>query len=115
MDKAVKAYLAMVPNDRKPIVNALHQLIIELYPKSSIDMKHRMPTYQMGVGWVALANQKNYVSLYTCGYHHIAAFKEKRPKIKTGKGCINFKPTDQLPVQDLKAVIKHAMTQPKGM
>ncbi len=113
MDKAVKAYLAMVPDERKPIVDALHMLIVGLYPKATIDMKYKMPTYQMGDGWVALANQKNYVSLYTCGYHHIAAFKEKHPKIKTGKGCINFRPTDQLPVQNLKAVIKHAITQAK--
>ena len=73
-----------------------------------------MPTYQVGDGWVALANQKNYVSLYTCGYHHIAAFREKHPKIKTGKACINFRPGDELPLQDLKAVVKHAITHPKG-
>ena len=114
MDKAVETYFASVPKDRKQIVDALHNLIVGLYPKVRVDMRYKMPTYQFGDGWVALANQKNYVSLYTCGYHHIAGFKEKHPKIKTGKGCINFKPGDQLPLQDLKAVVKHAITQPKG-
>lgn len=114
MDKAVEAYLASVPNDPKPIVDTLHKLIVGLYPKPRIDMRYKMPTYQIGNGWVALANQKNYVSLYTCGYHYIVAFKEKHPKYKTGKGCINFKPGDQLPLQDLRAVVKHAITQPKG-
>ena len=114
MDKAVEAYLALVPNDRKLIVDTLHKLIVGLYPKASVDMRYKMPTYQVGDGWVALANQKNYVSLYTCGYHHIATFKEKHPNIKTGKGCINLRPGDQLPLQDLKAVVKHAITHPKG-
>jgi len=114
MDKAIEAYFASVPEVRKQIVNALHNLIVGLYPKASVDMRYKMPTYLFGDGWVALANQKHYVSLYTCGYHHIAEFKEKHPKIKAGKGCINFMPGDQLPLQDLKAVVKHAITQPKG-
>ena len=114
MDKDVKAYLASVPDDRKTMVDALHKLIIEMFPRAKVDMKYKMPTYHFGDGWVALANQKNYVSLYTCGYHHIAAFKERQPKIKTGKGCINLKPGDQLPLDDIKAVVKHAITHPKG-
>jgi len=48
-------------------------------------MKYKMPTYQVGDGWVAIANQKNYISLYTCGYHHIVGFKNNNPGIKTGK------------------------------
>lgn len=76
--------------------------------------KYRMPTYQYGEGWVAIANQKNYISLYTCGYHHIESFKQKHPGIKTGKGCINFKDKDSLPIQDLKAVVRHAINHPKG-
>jgi len=39
----------------------------------------------VGDGWVAIANQKHYVSLYTCGYHHIERFKQRCPRIKTGK------------------------------
>jgi len=76
-------------------------------------MSYRMPTYKVKDGWVAIANQKRYVSLYTCGAHHIAGFKEKYPGIRTGKGCINFKATDQIPVAAVKAVIKHAIEQSK--
>jgi len=95
-------------------VDTLHQLIVDLHPTAIVDMKYKMPTYQIGDEWVAIANQKNYVSLYTCEYQHIAAFKEKHPKIKTGKGCINFKPDDVLPIKDLKAVIKHAIADANG-
>ncbi len=114
MDKAVETYFASVPAERKAMVNQLHDLIVRLYPQADISMKYKMPTYEVGDGWVALANQKNYVSLYTCGYHHIVKFKQRHPKIKTGKGCINFKPKDALPVRDIKSVVKHAITHPKG-
>ena len=72
-----------------------------------------MPTYRAKDGWVALANQKNYVSLYTCGSHHLVEFKKKHPDIKTGKGCINFKETDPIPVAAMKKVITHAIEHPK--
>jgi uncharacterized protein YdhG (YjbR/CyaY superfamily) len=114
MDKDVKAYFNSVPPSRAELVNELHELIVKLFPDSIVDMKYKMPTYHVGDGWVAIANQKNYVSLYTCSAAHIGDFKEKHPKYKTGKGCINFRERDQLPLEDLKGVIEHAIRHPKG-
>ena len=113
MQKDVKRYFDAVPEERKCLVDQLHSLIVGLYPHAQIDMSYRMPTYKSGDGWVALANQKHYVSLYTCGAHHLAGFKKQHPSIKTGKGCINFKPADPLPEAALKKVIRHAIEHPK--
>lgn len=113
MNKEVQKYFASVPDDRIGIVTKLHELIIGLYPDVVVDMSYKMPTYKVKNGWVALANQKYYVSLYTCGAHHIAEFKEKYPAIKTGKGCINFKSNDPIPVAALKKVVRHAIQNPK--
>ena len=113
MDKEVSDYFDKVPEVRKPVVTALHEAIMGAFPEATVDMKYRMPTYWHGAGWVALANQKNYVSLYTCGYHHIRDFKEKHPRIITGKGCINFKETDSIPIEDIRNVVRHAMLHPK--
>ena len=79
-------YLDAVPADRKPLVERLHGLILDLFPEADVDLSYRMPTYRFGDGWVALANQKRYVSLYTCGAHHLVEFKKAYPGIKTGKG-----------------------------
>ena len=114
MDRDVKAYLDAVPAKRVAHVLALHNLITELLPDATVDMQYKMPTYRVGDGWVAIANQKNYVSLYTCSPAHIAGIKGKPPDYKTGKGCINFRQRDQLPLDDLKAVITHAIQNPKG-
>ena len=114
MNEDVRKYFSSVPEARIEKVEALHDLITRLYPKATVDMSCKMPTYRLGEGWVAIANQKNYVSLHTCGYHHIEYFRSQHPSIKTGKGCINFKDRDELPLQDIEAVVKHAIDHPKG-
>ncbi len=113
MNTEVEKYIQSVPAVRSERFNTLHFLIIKLYPDVVVDMSYKMPTYRFGDGWVALANQKNYISLYTCGYHHIESFKENNPQIRTGKGCINFKDKDNLPLKDIERVIRHAIEQPK--
>ncbi len=62
---------------------------------------------------MALANQKHYISLYTCSAEHLAEFKSKHPDIKTGKGCINFKPGHEIPFEDVQAVVAHAIGHTK--
>lgn len=112
MNRKVRRYLNAVPEDRKLLVEKIHGLIVGLYPDVKIDMSYRMPTYRAKDAWVAVANQKRYVSLYTCGAHHLAEFKAKYPGIGRGKGCINFKATDPVPVTALRKVIRHAIEHP---
>ncbi len=115
MNYEVQRYLDAVPEERKPLFDQLHTLIMGLYPNAEVVMSYQIPTYRAKSGWVALANQKHYVSLYTCGEHHIAEFKAKYPAIKTGKACINLRDTDPVPLAALKKVIKHAIEQPKQL
>lgn len=114
MDTAARAYFDALPADRKDRVEALHALVIELFPQAVIDMRYKMPTYTVGEGWVAIANQKNYISLYTCSAAHLEDFKKQHPDIKTGKGCINFRDRDAIPEPAVKVVIKQAIANPKG-
>ncbi len=114
MNEDVGKYFDSAPDERRAKLDVLHKLIIGLYPHTSVDLEYRMPTYHCGDGWVAIANQKNYVSLYTFGAHHLEVFKLRHPRIKTGKGCINFKPGDEIPLADVEHVVTHAMDHPKG-
>lgn len=65
MNDGVKRYLDAVPAERKSIIDKLHQLIVGLYPDASVSMTYRMPTYKVHNGWVAVATQKRYISLYS--------------------------------------------------
>jgi len=47
MKREVQRYLSSVPRERKPLIDKLHTLIVDLYPEAEIDMSYRMPTYKM--------------------------------------------------------------------
>ena len=113
-DPAVDAYIQAIPAQRAERFARLHELILSLYPEAEVDMRYRMPSYRLGDGWVALANQKHYLSLYTCASAHIAEFKASHSDIKTGKGCINFRDRDPLPLEDITKVVRHAIERGKG-
>ena len=113
MKSEVKSYFKELNPARRTRLQTLHQVVMGLFPKATVDMKWKMPSYRFKDGWVALANQKHYISLYTCGAAHLSAFKAKHPHIKTGKGCINFGDKDPLPIEDLEVVVRSAIEQPK--
>jgi uncharacterized protein YdhG (YjbR/CyaY superfamily) len=106
----LSTYLRDIPEQRIPRFNAIQSLILNMYPEVEQSMKYKMPTFSLGKHWIALANQKNYLSIYTCSADHLAAFKKMHPKIKTGKGCINIKDNDQFELDDLTSVIRSALT-----
>jgi uncharacterized protein YdhG (YjbR/CyaY superfamily) len=113
MNEEVQRYFDAVPEERKPLFNKLHAVIMGAYPNAEVVIWYGMPTYKAMSGWVALANKKHYVTLYTNSAHHIAEFKAEYPAIKTGKACINFKVTDPVPSTALKKVVRHAIEQTK--
>ena len=71
----IETYINDVPDERKERFIKLMNLIKSLYPEADESMKYKMPTYEYEEGWVALANQKNYISLYTCSAYTISPSK----------------------------------------
>jgi uncharacterized protein YdhG (YjbR/CyaY superfamily) len=102
-------YLEEIPANRKERFTKLLKLVTGLYPDAKLSMKFKMPTFTKADGWVALANQKSYISLYTCSAEHLKEFKKKYPDVKTGKGCVNIRDKDDFPLRDLASVISSAM------
>jgi uncharacterized protein YdhG (YjbR/CyaY superfamily) len=113
MDSDIANYLKGIPESRKLLVAKLHSLIMKRFPNAELTMKYKMPTYALGEGWVAVANQKNYVSLYTCGVAHLVEFRKAYPQYRTGTGCINFRETQEIPEAAVTRVIEHAMLHRK--
>lgn len=113
----MEKYLKQVPQHRVERFHSILNLIKEMYPPATQSMKYKMPTFENisdnnqanKPSWIALANKKSYLSLYTCMEMHLASFKTLHPQIKTGVGCINFRDKDDVFLEDLRAVIKSAM------
>ena len=95
--------------EHKDLFEKLHKLIMEMYPTADNKVSYGILMYKIAKGWVALGYWKEGVSIYTMLPPLIKEFKLKHPTIKTGKGCINFRLTDNIPVSDIKRVIKGAV------
>ena len=121
--KTVKEYLAAVPADRKEAILFLHTFIQKTAPKLKPHFAYNMLGYgsfpyrnykNKLISWptVALASQKNYISLYVCclyGDKYVAEkFSKELGKVNVGKSCIRFKKLEDVNLGALKEVLKFA-------
>ena len=132
MFKAVKAktvdgYIKSVPEDRREIIEFLHKFIQKSAPKLRPHFAYNMLGYgffpyknykKEMIDWpiIALANQKNYVSVYVCavddGEYIAEKNKDKLGKVSVGKSCIRFKKLEDVDLDVLGKVIKEASKKP---
>lgn len=119
----VKEYLAAVPEDRKDTIKFLDDLIRKTVPNLKRHFANNMIGYgsfeyknykKEVISWptIALANQKNYISLYVCAVDHkeyiAEKYKDELGKVSVGKSCIRFKKIEDLNIAGLKKVLKLA-------
>jgi len=112
MTDEFREYFGSASDERHTLLQALHELILSLYPRASQVISYGIPTYRLGTGWVSLGYWKGGVSLYTNGPHNIAQFTERYPAIKAGKGSLSFRLSDELPLEAIGKVIRRAMEPP---
>lgn len=123
----VKEYLAAVPPERKEVIDFMHDFIQKSAPSLKPHFAYNMVGYgsfpytnykKEKLQWptVALANQKNYVSVYVCavedGEYIAEKNKDKLGKVSVGKSCIRFKKLDDLNLAELKKVLRAAEKSP---
>lgn len=102
-------YMNAVVDERKELFEKLNSIVSDLYPDAEVLVWYRLLTYRIKPGWVALGYRKDGVTLYTECKDAIEEYRSSQPNAKTGKGCINFKLGDKIPITALKKVIKRAM------
>lgn len=115
MNSDVERFFESVPEASKLYFNQMHELVMQLYPEATIKVSYGIPIYKARTGWVGLGYWKDGVSIYTNGPEHLAEFRAKHPKVKGGKGSLNFKNTEALPLEDLSLVIVHAIEHPEDV
>ncbi|MBC7932462.1 MAG: DUF1801 domain-containing protein [Rubrivivax sp.] len=106
-----KQYLAELPPERRDVVEKVWRVVRESMPKGYVEeIGAKFLSFKAGEDWyVALANQKNYVSLYLIPLYVFPELKAKldasAPRLKCGKSCINFKSADELPLDVIAEVV----------
>ena len=125
--KSVKEYFDMLPKERHKPLEFLHKFIIKTAPKLKSNFLYNMPGYgsfkyknykKEILDWptIALASQKNYISVYVCAVKDGKYLAEKHKgglgKVSVGKSCIRFKKLTDLNMKTLEKVIKLAAKFP---
>lgn len=122
----IEEYIAQIGEPRKSDIVALHALIQKSMPGVKPNLVYSMIGYGMfhyktangrEGDWplIALASQKNYISVYVCAVDtnqkYVAEnYKEKLPKANIGKSCIRFKRLADIDTAVLTEIIEHAKT-----
>ncbi|WP_395368872.1 iron chaperone [Streptomyces tubercidicus] len=88
----VDGYLAEVPEERRDALTRLRQLCRRELKGFEEVMAYGMPAYERdGVGEIAFASQKQYISFYLLRSDVREAFEERLAEQDMGKGCLRFR------------------------
>jgi uncharacterized protein YdhG (YjbR/CyaY superfamily) len=111
MALSYEEYLAALPPDRRDTIDRVWQVVRSNMPEDYVEeIGPKFITFKVDEDWyVALANQKNYVSLYLMPVYAFPELKAKLDrsgkKLKTGKSCINFRRAEELPLDVIGEII----------
>ena len=106
--KNVNDYLKEIPEDRKPIIEKLRNLVLAEIPGISETMEYGMPTYSTDEWICAFASQKNYVSVYFQDLELIRKYEKMLGKVNVGKSGIRFNRMDDVDWGTIKNMVKQA-------
>ncbi|MEV0059908.1 DUF1801 domain-containing protein [Nocardia sp. NPDC050718] len=88
----VDTYLAELPDGRRAALTRLRALCLAELPGFTEVMAYGMPAYERdGVGEIAFASQKQYISFYLLRSDVRAAFADRLAREDMGKGCLRFR------------------------
>ena len=106
-------YLTGLPAERRVEIERVWGLVREnIAPGYTEEVGAKFLSFKADDDWlVALANQKNYISLYLMPLYVFPEMKAKfdaaaaGKKLKCGKSCINFKRAEELPLDVLGEIV----------
>lgn len=120
----IEDYIEMLEEPRKSEIEKLDKFIRKtapsLKPYFSYNMlgygpfKYKSAKGEM-IDWplVALASQKNYISLYVCAAdrkEYVAEkYKKELPKANIGRSCIRFKKVEDIDLKVIEKIIKEGI------
>lgn len=105
-------YLNDLPAERRAEVARVWGVVRESMPEGyAEEVGAKFLSYKAGEDWyVALANQKNYISLYLIPLYVFPEMKAKfdaaaSKKLKCGKSCVNFLRAEELPLEVVGEIV----------
>ena len=104
----VETYISRVQPKHRDLFDRLHRLVLETLPEAEVVLSYNMPAYVVPGGRVSLSDGKAGVSVATTVAEPVAAFHDRHPRFKAGKVTVLFPPDAELPLDDLRALVRAA-------
>ncbi len=104
-------YLEALPDDRRAVIERVWAVVRENVGAGYTEhIGPKFLTFMADEDWyVALANQKNYVSLYLIPVYVFPELKARLDasgkNLRCGKSCINFKKAEDLPLDAIAEIV----------
>lgn len=109
----VDGYLAEVPEERRAALTRLRELCRAELPGFAEVMAYGMPVYERdGVGEIAFASQKQYISFYLLRGDVRETFAEQLAGQDMGKGCLRFRRPEKIDFVLLRALLRATAAGP---
>lgn len=128
---SIEEYIALIEDDeRRSQVAKLHAIITRLRPDLTAHFASNMIGYgsfsyknykKQNIDWpfVALASQKNYISIYVCaienGEYVAERFRDQLGSVSIGKSCIRFKKLSDLDMSGFEKLLQDLDVQRNEM
>jgi uncharacterized protein YdhG (YjbR/CyaY superfamily) len=100
MEDDLRQYLAAIDPAFRPLFDRLDRLIHETHPEATVALSYKIPTYRVERRRLFVGVWKHGVSIYGWDQGRDAGFIARHPKLKTGKGTIQLRPSDAAAISD---------------
>ena len=106
----VESYIAAAPDDRRPMLEALRAACLEELAGFEESMEYGMASYSRGGEVeVALASQKQYVSLYVLRTDVVKAHRDRLAGLNVGKSCIRYRREEQIDIDVVRSMLRQTV------
>jgi uncharacterized protein YdhG (YjbR/CyaY superfamily) len=100
LDAEVQAYIQAIPDERRPLFDRVHRLVLAAHPDAEVALAYDMPAYRVGKRRLNVGVWRHGVSIYGYRKDNDGGFVARHPKLSSGKGTIRIRPRDAETISD---------------
>jgi hypothetical protein len=100
VDEDVRAYVDGIAPGSRGLFDRIDRLILAAYPRATVALSYKMPSYRVGGRRLYVGAWKHGVSVYGWKRGREADFTARHPELQTSKGTIQLRPGDSAGITD---------------
>lgn len=108
--KNIDEYINTFPKDIQEKLMTIRKLIQNAAPTATEKISYGMPTFYLNGNLVHFAAFKDHLSLFPAP-SGVSKFKEKLSKYQTSKGTIQFKYTEEIPLDLIREIVAFRVSE----